>query len=295
MPLRSRSLVTLAVVVGCTQPGQAPPRIYTESQGEVALRPVTRVGPSRGALVVVGGGQVVPEIVGRFLTLAGGRDAPIVVIPTAGGEPDSLYGPRCTCLNLFWKAGASRVVVLHTYDRRVADSEDFVRAIRTARGVWFTGGRQWRLADVYLGTRTERALDELLQRGGVIGGSSAGASIQASFLMRGAPEGNTIPMSPGHEQGFAFLRNVAVDQHVLVRNRLEDLPTVLEAHPGLLGIGIDERTAIVVQGDEFEVVGRSRAFVYGGNDLPDPGKPFLTLRAGDRYDMAARRLIARDK
>lgn len=291
-PLRCRSLVALLIVLGCARTGTPVPRVFTETHGEVALAG-TRVGPARGSLVVVGGGQVVPEIVRRFLELAGGRDAPIVVIPTAGGEPDSAYGPHCSCANLFRKAGATQVTVLHTYDRRVANSEDFVRAIREARAVWFPGGRQSRLADTYLGTRTERELRALLARGGVIGGSSAGASIQASFLIRGAPEGNTAVMSPGHEEGFGFLRNVAVDQHVLVRNRLNDLPKVLERFPGLLGIGIDERTAIVVQGDRFEVVGRSRAFVYGGNDQPDPGKPFLTLRNGDRYDMAARRLVAR--
>ena len=298
-----RVIPSVALVLGlasCVRPGTSVPTsgsggrasVVTQSQGEVALRSA-RVGPERGSLVVVGGGALGPEIIERFIQLAGGKDAPIVVIPTAGGESDSLYGPSCRCADQFRKAGATRVTVLHTYDHATADREEFARTIRDARAVWFPGGRQWRLADSYLGTRTERELHALLERGGVIGGTSAGASIQASFLVRGAVEGNTIVMSEDHAQGFGFLRGVAVDQHVVARNRLNDLPEVLKAHPDLLGIGIDEGTAIVVRGDQFEVLGRSRAFVYGGTDQTDAGAPYVSLRSGDRYDMAARRIVNR--
>ena len=266
--------------------------VVTQSQGDVELS-TTRVGPERGSLVVVGGGSLGPEIIERFIELAGGKDAPIVVIPTAGGEADSTYGAACRCADQFRKAGATRVTVLHTYDHATADREEFAKTIRDARAVWFPGGRQWRLADSYLGTRTERELHALLERGGVIGGTSAGASIQASFLVRGAVEGNTIVMADDHAHGFGFLRGVAVDQHVVARNRLNDLPEVLKAHPDLLGIGIDEGTAIVVRGDQFEVLGRSRAFVYGGADHADAGAPYVSLRAGDRYDMASRRVVKR--
>jgi len=257
--------------------------------GSAAPTSSTFVSPERGSLVVVGGGRVGPEIVSEFLRLAGGKQAPIVVIPTAGG--DSIYPQPCACARLLVEAGASDVTVLHTYDPKVADTESFVAPLRRASAVWFPGGRQWRLADAYLGTRTERELHALLERGGVIGGTSAGASIQASYLVRGAPEGNTVMMSPGHEQGFGFLRNVAVDQHVLARSRLNDLPLVLAKHPQLLGIGIDEGTAIVVQRDTFAVVGVSKVFVYGGYDAPDSAKVYRTLQSGDRYDLKERRLV----
>ena len=249
----------------------------------------TIVAPERGSLVVVGGGRVGPEIVNEFIRLAGGKQAAFVVIPTAGGA--TAYADSCTCARFLRDAGATNVTVLHTYDPKLADTEEFVAPIRRASAVWLPGGRQWRLADAYLGTRTERELHALLARGGVVGGSSAGASIQASYLVRGAPEGNTIMMSPGHEKGFGFLRNVAVDQHVLARNRLNDLPEVLAKHQQLLGIGIDESTAIVVQRDTFRVVGASKVFVYGGRDQPDSGKVFRTLISGDRYDLRARRVV----
>lgn len=247
------------------------------------------VSPERGSLVVVGGGRIGPEILSRFFELAGGKDAPIVVIPTAG--EDSVYTQTCTCLNVLRNAGATNLTVLHTKDPKVADSDDFVAPLRNARGVWFPGGRQWRLADSYLGTHTERELRAVLERGGVIGGTSAGASIQASYLVRGAPEGNTIMMAPGHEKGFGYLRDVAVDQHVLARNRLNDLPTVLARHPSLLGIGIDEGTAIVVRRDTAEVLGASKVFIYGGRDGTDDGKPYLTLTPGTKYDLGARRRV----
>jgi hypothetical protein len=92
---------------------------------------------------------------------------------------------------------------------------EFAAVLRTATGVWLPGGRQWRLTDAYLDTRTHRELEALLERGGVIGGTSAGASVQASFMVRGAPEGNHIVIAPGRTRGFGFLRNAAVDQHLL--------------------------------------------------------------------------------
>ena len=272
------------VVAGFTACSNAPVSLAT-----VVPAVAPSVSPEHGSLVVVGGGQVGPEIVSRFLELAGGAEAPIVLIPTAIG--DSTYASDCACARLLRERGATNVTVLHTRDRARADDETFVEPIRRAKAVWFPGGRQWRLADAYLGTRTERELHALLARGGVIGGTSAGASIQASFLIRGAPESNTIVMAPGYEQGFGFMRNVAVDQHVSARGRLDDLPTVLARHRGLLGIGLDEGTAIVVVRDTFTVVGASKVFVYGGSDAPDSGRAYRSLGAGERYDLRSRRTV----
>src|ERR671920_48480 len=129
-------------------------------------------------------------------------------------------------------------------------------------------------------------------RGGVVGGTSAGASILASYLLRGARSGNTIIMAPEYEKGFGFLRGVAIDQHVVARERLRDLAdSLLPRRPDLLGISEDEGTAWVVRGDTAEVIGRGQAFVYGGNDPNDPGVPYLALRPGDVYDLGARRVL----
>ena len=147
----------------------------------------------------------------------------------------------------------------------MADSAEFVAALKTAKGVWIDGGRQWRLVDSYLGTKTAKELDNVLERGGVIAGTSAGATIQGSYLVRGAREGNTIMMAKGYEEGFGFLRNVAIDQHLIARHRENDLVPVISLKPELLGIGLDEATAIVVTGDSFSVIGASKVAIYDTN------------------------------
>jgi len=99
---------------------------------------------------------------------------------------------------------------------------------------------------------------------------------------------------PGYEKGFGFLRAVAIDQHVVARERLADLAdSIMPKYPDLLGISEDEGTAWVVKGDVAEIVGRNKAFVYGGKDATDAGKPFLTLHPGDKYDLAARHVVRR--
>jgi cyanophycinase len=238
------------------------------------------VGPRSGSLVIVGGGSVGPAIVNRFLELAGGRNAPIVVIPTA--DTREQYDDAWLQRLFLVRAGATDVTVLHTRERAVADSGSFNQPLEKARGVWFGGGRQWRLVDSYLNTRTHRELWKVLERGGVIGGSSAGATIQGSYLVRGAREGNQIMMAPGYEVGLGFLRNTAIDQHLLKRNRQEDLVAVVAKHPSLLGIGIDESTAIVVEGDRFEVIGESKVAIY------EHGRKYYFLNPGDRFDLGKR-------
>lgn len=240
----------------------------------------------RGALVIAGGGALGEDVLGRFVQLAGGPAAPFVVIPTASDAVT--FDANCKGVKLLNSAGATNVTLLHTRQREAANSESFVQPLRQARGVWISGGRQWRLADAYLDTLTEKELRALLDRGGVIGGSSAGASIQASYLVRGAPEGNRIMMAQGHERGFGFLPDSAIDQHVLARHREDDLAGVLRAHPALLGLGLDEGTAIVVQGDRFEVIGRSKVFVYGARSAAPDGHPYLVLTAGQGFNLKTR-------
>jgi len=254
-------------------------------------------GPEKGSLVIVGGAMSDSAIVNKFISLAGGLDAPIVIIPTASGD-DTINEQRVA--REFTSAGATNVTVLHTYDPVTANQYQFVEPIRKASAVWFSGGRQWRLVDAYGGTLTEKEIRALLDRGGVIGGSSAGATIQGSYLARGDTRGNTIMMGD-HEQGFSYLTNSAVDQHLLVRNRQHDLIEIIQKHPHLLGIGLDENTAIVVQGDEFEVIGESFVAIFDYNHwnenpecttpLPNDGRFFL-LRSGDRYNVNTREVLS---
>jgi cyanophycinase len=138
-----------------------------------------------------------------------------------------------------------------------------------------------------LGTLTQKELFALLDRGGVIAGSSAGATIIGDYMVRGDTKTADIMMGD-HEQAFAFLKKAAIDQHLLVRNREFDLIPLIEKHPDLLGIGLDEDTAIVVQGDEFEVMGRSRVAIYDIHKMIPPAGKFYFLIPGDKYNLKTR-------
>ncbi|HBJ88480.1 MAG TPA: cyanophycinase [Gammaproteobacteria bacterium] len=242
-------------------------------------------GPENGSLVIVGGGMRDLDILREFAELAGGSDAPVVVIPTAGGSEN--YDEFWQGLNQFRAAGLTKLKLIHTYERAEADTAAFAQAIREAKGVWFTGGRQWRLADSYLHTEVHDALQELLERGGVIGGSSAGATILGSYLARGDTTSNTVMMGD-HEEGFSFISNIAIDQHLLRRNRQFDLLEITSAKPELLGIGLDEDTAIVVRNNRFEVIGNSYVVIYDNMRQIDSGGPFYFLEPGDQYDFLER-------
>jgi cyanophycinase len=278
---RLRILLSLTIAMMAQANGLVAAENSSDSSGSERVRP-------SGALVIAGGGDLGQEVMGKFIALAGGPKALIVVVPTADSA-DSFHADYKGA-KILQAAGARNVKILHTRNRAEADSEAFVKPLRQAHGVWIGGGRQWRLADAYLDTLTERELHALLNRGGVIGGTSAGASIQASYLVRGAPEGNRIMMARGHERGFAFVPNSAIDQHVLARKREGDLATVIQTHPDLLGIGVDEGTAIIVQGERFEVVGKSQVVVYGAHSPPTDGKLCLMLSPGAVFNLKTRRL-----
>jgi cyanophycinase len=255
-------------------------------------------GPEKGTLVIVGGGSLDHVILQRFIELAGGPDAAIVVIPTAGGRNN--YNDNAGGAGQLRKYGATNVTVLHTDDRNIANSDEFVKPLLQARGVWFGGGRQWRLVDAYKDTKTEKLFREVLNRGGVIGGTSAGATIQGSYLARGDTKNNQIMMGD-HEAGFGYIKNVAIDQHLLARNRQFDMFNILEKRPELLGIGLDESTAIIVQGNEFEVIGKSYVVVFDGSfwsregsdlkKLPQANSLFYFLRSGDKYNLQKRKVL----
>jgi len=267
-------------------------------------------GPQKGHLIIVGGNLSDSSIYAEFMELAGGPEAPIVIIPTAGNDEFLIEqgGIEKTKIR-FQKHGFNNITMLHTRNPEEANKEEFYAPIQNATGVWFSGGRQWRLVDSYMNTKTHEALLHLLNRGGVIGGSSAGASIQGSYLVRGDTKTNVVMMGD-HEEGLGFITNCAIDQHLLALNRQFDIFEILEAHPGLLGIGLDENTAIVVHGDEFEVIGESFVALYDGTMcrfirdkkdwsverpeieiLPEGSKRFYLLGAGRKYNLRERKVI----
>jgi cyanophycinase len=218
-------------------------------------------GEVKGTLVIVGGGPLPDDIRLRFLELAGGANAHLVIIPTASGKTDPVQSYKGYA---FWKSQKVRSVeFLHTRRRAEADDPAFVRPLAQATGVWFSGGDQTRLIATYHGTAVEREVHRVLERGGVVGGTSAGAAVMSPVMIVG---GTTVAELG---DGFGFLPGVVVDQHFRQRNRAGRLLGVLKKYPQYLGIGIDEKTAVVVHGHSLAVMGESNVRVY----MPVAGKP----------------------
>jgi cyanophycinase len=243
-----------------------------------------------GTLFIHGGGEMPPDVAQRFIDLAGGKDSPIVVLPIAaeGDLPEDTS--RDT--RALTRAGATNVTSLRARTRSDVESPEFAAAINSARGVWFNGGRQWRFVDAYLSTKAEDLFRDLLRRGGVIGGSSAGASIQSQYMPRGSPLGNTDMMAEGYERGLGFLPGAAVDQHFTQRRRHADMTRLMRRYPQILGIGLDEGTALVVQGSTAEIIGRARAHFYDYRPGPPTGDhDYTTATQGQRYNLLDRNLI----
>ena len=248
---------------------------------------------AKGTLFIVGGGGMPSGLMQQFVESAGGENARLVYVPCS--EQDDV-GTRHRTVAMWEQMGVASATFIHTKDREQANSDpEFMAALKDATGIWFGGGRQWNFSDSYYGTQTHQLMKQVLQRGGVIGGSSAGASIQARYLARATPIGNFDPMAPGYERGgLGFIGGVAIDQHFSQRRRQQDMTQLVDTYPQLLGIGIDEATALIVRGSTAQVVGRGQVFFYDRRLPVYPDQPdFLALPAGSSYDLA-RRVVVED-
>src|SRR5579862_4528410 len=207
-----------------------------------SLGPPPEYGPEKGTLIIIGGGSTANTgIMEKFIELAGGKDAKFVIVPTAGGNKTAdgkIKDYKEANVIASWKKrGLTNVRMLHTHDPKIADTEEFAQPLKDADAVWFDGGRQWNIVDSYMNTLTYKEFHKVLERGGVIAGSSAGATIQGDYLVRGAVAGPNIMMTtePNHQHGFAFLRHSAIDQHINTRLRWDDLDEVVKKYPQYLG------------------------------------------------------------
>lgn len=277
---------------------------FASAQSPMQSNTATRHGPLKGNLLIIGGNVgSTASVWKKFTELAGGKDkAKIVVVTTGAGEQAKDDQKDVDTVKKY--TGVKNVVMLHTFDLKEANSEKFIAPLKDATGVYFVGGRQWYIANAYLNTLTHQAFWDVLSRGGVIAGSSAGATIQGSFLWRGDTRGAQVLVGD-HTQGLGFLKNSVIDQHVLKRNRQFDLIDLIKMSPNLIGIGLDEATAIVVHNDTLEVVGKSYVGIYDYDTITGAGRrvtsgretfatttgPFFFLSEGQRYDLKNRKVI----
>lgn len=241
---------------------------------------------TRGSLVLAGGGRTTAQIRAEFLRLAGGPQAHVVLIPSACSY-ESLTSMK-DYFQVWQQCAVASLDYLDASSREQADTEEFVRPLQEATGVWMPGGYQGRLADLYAGTRVETALRQILERGGVVGGTSAGAAVVSRLMIL---QGSSCELLTG--RGFGLLERAVVDQHFSQRDRHARLLRVLDEHPGLVGLGVDEDTALVVQTNRLRVVGESHVTVC----IPAEASQAMLLyrlRAGDEVELTPASPTPRD-
>lgn len=264
------------------------------------------ISQAKGKLVIVGGVQTT-EIIKKYVVLAGGSDAKIIIIPNAGSDPVERSEEQ---KQEFAQLGAVSDYLIFT--RETADDEPNLRKMEWANAVFFLGGDQSDLTRDMLGTKLLQKIFNLYNRGGLIGGTSAGAAVMSEVMITGNElinkdsTRNFITIERGNVEtapGFGFLKTVIIDQHFLKRKRHNRTISTLIEHPNLLGVAIDESTAIVVYPDDtFEVIGSNQVLVFDPTDskniredksgnLGISDMKLHVLINGDKFDLSTKRVI----
>ncbi len=262
------------------------------------------VSSSSGAIIAVGGAEDKVngrDILERFVMEAGGREARLAILPTASAIPDeraAFYS------QLFADIGAGEAFHVPIASREDAQQGDNVAALERASGVFLTGGDQARLVSALSDTPAFDALWARLKQGGVLAGTSAGASAFSATMIAGGQAGlqlrrDAVRLAPG----LGIIQRLIIDQHFSQRDRLGRLLAAVALEPERLGVGIDEDTAIVYWGSgELEVIGSGHVFVVDarqartrGLDERPADRPFSlhgarlhVLTQGDRFNVTRR-------
>lgn len=223
--------------------------------------PIAAAGEQpRGHLVLNGGGAKPAEVMEKFVELAGGPKALIVVFPTASAEEDTGEYYQ----GLFAEYGCENVVVAEVRSAADASNEEIADLVLRAGGIYFAGGDQRRITQALLGTPVGEAVTRAFARGVVVGGTSAGTACQSSLMITGDGDFNVITADNVELwQGLGLFQGVIVDQHFVARQRYNRLISVVLEHPDLLGVGVDEQTAVWVRPDgTFKVLGNGWVVVF---------------------------------
>jgi cyanophycinase len=269
------------------------------------LAPTTDGGPVGPVMVIGGAEDKLGErvILSRFVEFAGGDQARIAVISTA-----SALGDAATELyrQIFARVGAVKVMGLRPETREEANDPRMIEALKDATGIFMTGGNQLRLSSVIGGTKLGAAILDAHGRGVVVAGTSAGASAVATHMMAFGSSGATPKYRMANVSvGLGLLVNVVVDQHFEQRTRLGRLLAVVAQSPSLIGLGLDEDTAAIIDAnDVLEVIGRGSVTIVDGTDVITNAfqttghKPMMvsnarlhSLPSGYRFDLRARRVL----
>lgn len=263
----------------------------------------------QGRLFIIGGGTRSESMMKKFVELAAQvKSGRIVVIPLASATPDE---SGTSMVDEFKKLGVTDAVIFNP-TREQASKAETAAILNDAGGVYFTGGDQARVTKALLDTPVHKKLLEIYENGAVIGGTSAGAAIMSEVMITGDEK---RPPAAGHEfetleagmvitaPGLGFIKTTIIDQHFATRKRHNWLVSLVAENPKLLGIGIDEATAIIVHPDEtFDVIGDKDVIVYDpaqakvsvtpGKIIGLAGMVMHVLLPGAKFDLKTRKVLA---
>ncbi len=214
----------------------------------------------RGALLLCGGGPLPTSVLELFFQYGRGEEGKLVIIPTASALSDS--GDFSRAIGSWADFNWGKVDILHAANREEAGTEDFASTLKDATAVWMSGGDQRRLAERYQGTAVESEIRNVMHRGGVVGGTSAGSAIASRVMISGGQK------QPQIADGLDLLPNSIIDQHFSQRLRHERLANAVASHPERVGIGIDESTGLLVGKKRAQVVGDGAVYVYANFQRP---------------------------
>lgn len=232
---------------------------------------------SLGSLYLIGGAEDRSGkgvVLRKFWELAGGASASIGVLATASAK--SPYTADAY-VEIFRKMGAKDVFVMPISSRSDAYNPKYIRFMQQLTGAFFTGGNQLALTSAIGGTTLSQALFDMYVRGGVVGGTSAGASAVCRHMIMAGKSG----VSPRRGMvsvaaGLGLLKNVIIDQHFSTRRRIGRLLTVVAHNPFLLGVGIDEDTAVLIDPNQImSVIGRGSVTIIDGSEMTYSNVPWV--------------------
>ncbi|MDA7950821.1 MAG: cyanophycinase [Pirellulaceae bacterium] len=237
----------------------------------------------KGTLFLCGGGRLSTDLYNQFVEY--GKSDSLVVIPSPTQRKLS-DSQQSGIVERWKKHGFKTVTVLNASNKEEANSADFVKPLKTATAVWFMPGTPGNIADRYVGTLTEAEVKKLLERDGVVGGSSAGCSIPSEFMFRGAMA------SHGTTDGLGLLPHFIIDQHFIKRKRIGRLTDLLKTNQHLIGVGVCEDTALVVQKDQLSVEGIATVTVCIPDYQEESGSTFV-LKPKESYSLSKLQAIAK--
>ena len=243
---------------------------------------------AKGIIIITSGGKEAERI---FIEQIGDPNETVVFIPTPASSlrsesgviwnPDQEENKEEFKKELLKRFRLNEIIILHTRDRKEANKESFCEPLNKTKAVWISGGNAGRFTSVYRGTKFEKALKAFVNRGGLLAGESAGAIVQGSYTIRGNPN-KPVLMAKRSERGFGILSDVAINPHLSRAQRENELVTIIDIHPNLLGVGIDDDTGFLILNGIGEVFGDGKVAIYDNKKYKNGW--YYWLKPGDKFD-----------